>query len=162
MGQFLLLNPVLDSQSTTYATIWPSASVVLAHMCHMNPTALGTLMDNEFLDQVEEDLNDNSNEPATRGDVRNLALRVELRFTKLESSIDQRFTKLESSIDQRFTKLESSIDQRFMAIDNRFTTFDASIKDYVYKLGWKFFGATIGTMGAMFTVFGIFINSSMK
>ena len=117
----------------------------------MNPTALGTLMDNEFLDQVEEDLNDNSHEPATRGDVRNLALRVELRFTKLESSIDQ-----------RFTKLESSIDQRFMAIDNRFTTFDASIKDYIYKLGWKFFGATIGTMGAMFTVFGIFINSSMK
>jgi hypothetical protein len=128
----------------------------------MNPIAIGTLMDNEFLDQVEEDLNDNSNEPATRGDVRNLALRVELRFTKLESSIDQRFTKLESSIDQRFTKLESSIDQRFMAIDNRFTTFDASIKDYIYKLGWKFFGATIGTMGAMFTVFGIFINSSMK
>jgi hypothetical protein len=128
----------------------------------MNPIAIGTLMDNEFLDQVEEDLNDNSNEPATRGDVRNLALRVELRFTKLESSIDQRFTKLESSIDQRFTKLESSIDQRFMAIDNRFTTFDASIKDYIYKLGWKFFGATIGTMGAMFTVLGIFINSSMK
>jgi len=81
-----------------------------------------------------------THEPATRGDVRNLALRVELRFTKLESSIDQ----------------------RFMAFDNRFTTFDASIKDYIYKLGWKFFGATIGTMGAMFTVFGIFINSSMK
>ena len=118
--------------------------VVLAHMCHMNPIAIGTLMDNEFLDQVEEDLNDNSNEPATRGDVRNLALRVELRFTKLESSIDQRFTKLESSIDQRFS------------------THDSSIKEYVYQLGWKFFGATIGTMGAMFTVLGIFINSSMK
>ena len=101
-------------------------------------------MDNEFLDQVEEDLNDNSHEPATRGDVRNLALRVELRFTKLESSIDQRFTKLESSINERFS------------------THDSSIKEYVYQLGWKFFGATIGTMGAMFTVFGIFINSSMK
>ena len=101
-------------------------------------------MDNEFLDQVNEDLNDNSLEPATRGDVRNLALRVELRFTKLESSIDQRFTKLESSISERFF------------------THDSSIKEYVYKLGWKFFGATIGTMGAMFTVFGIFINSSMK
>ena len=99
----------------------------------MNPIAIGTLMDNEFLDQVEEDLNDNSHEPATRGDVRNLALRVELRFTKLESSIDQRFS-----------------------------THDSSIKEYVYQLGWKFFGATIGTMGAMFTVFGIFINSSMK
>lgn len=140
MDQFLLLQLVLDSQSTTYATIWQSTKVVLAHMCHMNPTALGTLMDNEFLDQVEEDLNDNSHEPATRGDIRNLALRVELRFTKLESSIDQ----------------------RFMAIENRFTTFDSSIKDYIYKLGWKFFGATIGAMGAMFTVFGIFINSSMK
>jgi hypothetical protein len=144
MEQFLLLQQVLDSQSTTYATIWQSTKVVLAHMCHMNPTALGTLMDNEFLDQVEEDLNDNSNEPATRGDVRNLALRVELRFTKLESSIDQRFTKLESSINERFS------------------THDSSIKEYVYQLGWKFFGATIGTMGAMFTVLGIFINSSMK
>ena len=110
----------------------------------MNPTAIGTLMDNEFLDQVDEDLNDNSHEPATRGDVRNLALRVELRFTKLESSIDQRFTKLESSINERFS------------------THDSSIKEYVYQLGWKFFGATIGTMGAMFTIFGIFINSSMK
>jgi hypothetical protein len=132
----------------------------------MNPTAIGTLMDNEFQHQVDEDLNDNSNEPATKGDVRNLALRVELRFTKLESSIDQRFTKLESSIDQRFTKLESSIDQRFTklesSISERFSTHDSSIKEYVYKLGWKFFGATIGTMGAMFTVFGIFINSSMK
>ena len=110
----------------------------------MNPTASGTLMDNEFQHQVDEDLNGNSLEPATRGDVRNLALRVELRFTKLESSIDQRFTKLESSINERFS------------------THDSSIKEYVYQLGWKFFGATIGTMGAMFTIFGIFINSSMK
>jgi hypothetical protein len=32
----------------------------------------------------------------------------------------------------------------------------------MYATGWKFFGATIGTMGAMFTVLGIFINSSVK
>jgi len=56
-------------------------------MCHMNPTALGTLMDNEFLNQVDEDLNDSSHEPATRGDVRNLALRVELRIVKSESKL---------------------------------------------------------------------------
>ena len=121
----------------------------------MNPTASGTLMDNEFLDQVEEDLNDNSHEPATRGDLRNLALRVELRFTKLESSIDQRFTKLESSIDQRFTKLESSIDQRF-------STHDSSMKEYMYKLGWRFVGASVGATGVMFTVFAMFITSTMK
>jgi hypothetical protein len=121
----------------------------------MNPNATGILMDNEFIDQVDEDLNDNSHEPATKGDVRNLALRIELRFTKLESSIDQRFTKFESSIDQRFTKLESSIDQRFLL-------HDSSIKEYVYKLGWKFFGAIIGTMGVMFTVFAMFLNSTLK
>ena len=108
-------------------------------------------MDSEFQQQVNEDLNDNSHEPATKGDIRNLALRVELRFTKLESSIDQ-----------RFTKFGSSIDQRFMTIDNRFTTLEASIKEYVYKLGWKFFAATIGTMGVMFTVFAMFISSSLK
>lgn len=128
----------------------------------MNPTATGSLMDNEFQREVDEDLNDNSHEPATKGDIRNLALRVELRFTKLESSIDQRFTKLESSVDQRFMKLDSSINQRYAEIDNRFTTFDASIKEYVYKLGWKFFAATVGTMGVMFTVFGMFITSSLK
>ena len=128
----------------------------------MNPSATGSLMDNEFQREVDEDLNDNSHEPATKGDIRNLALRVELRFTKLESSIDQRFTKLESSINQRFTKLESSINQRYAEIDNRFTTCDASLKEYVYKLGWKFFAATVGTMGVMFTVFGMFITSSLK
>jgi hypothetical protein len=132
----------------------------------MNPNATGILMDNEFIDQVDEDLNDNSHEPATKGDVRNLALRIELRFTKLESSIDQRFTKFESSIDQRFTKLESSIDQRFTklesSIDQRFLLHDSSIKEYVYKLGWKFFGAIIGTMGVMFTVFAMFLNSTLK
>ena len=67
-------------------------------------------------------IKDNSHEPATKGDVRNLALRVDLRST----------------------------------------TFDESLKEYINKLGWRIFAATIGTMGAMFTVLGIFINSSMK
>jgi len=56
----------------------------------MNPTAIGTLMDNEFQDQVNEDLNNSSLEPATKGDLRNLALRLELRIVKSESKlIDQ-------------------------------------------------------------------------
>ena len=133
MEQFLLLQQVLDRPSTTYATIWQSTKVVLAHMCHMNPTAIGTLMDNEFQRQVDEDLNDNSHEPATRGDVRNLALRVELRFTKLESSISERFF-----------------------------THDSSMEEFMNKLGWKIYAATTGSMAAMFIVCGMFINSSMK
>jgi hypothetical protein len=99
----------------------------------MNPTAIGTLMDNEFQHQVDEDLNDNSHEPATKGDVRNLALRVELRFTKLESSIDQRFF-----------------------------THDSSMEEFMNKLGWKIYAATTGSMAAMFIVCGVFITSSMK
>jgi hypothetical protein len=56
----------------------------------MNPTAIGTLMDNEFQDQVNDDLNNSSVEPATKGDLRNLALRLELRIVKSESKlIDQ-------------------------------------------------------------------------
>jgi hypothetical protein len=56
----------------------------------MNPTALGTLMDNEFQDQVKGDLSTSSSEPATKSDLRNLALRLELRIVKSESKlIDQ-------------------------------------------------------------------------
>jgi hypothetical protein len=64
--------------------------VVLAHMCHMNPTALGTLMNNEFQDQIKDDLNISSTELATKSDLRNLALRLEFRIVKSESKlIDQ-------------------------------------------------------------------------
>jgi hypothetical protein len=132
--------------------------VVLAHMCHMNPTAIGTLMDNEFLDQVDEDLNDNSHEPATRGDVRNLALRVELRIMKSESALIERISAVRDQLDSRITETN----ERLSSTNERITSLESSLKDYMYATGWKFFGATIGTMGAMFTIFGIFINSSMK
>ena len=44
-------------------------------------------MDNEFQDQVNDDLNNSSVEPATKGDLRNLALRLELRIVKSESKL---------------------------------------------------------------------------
>ena len=71
---------------------------------------------------LTNDLYDNSHEPATKGDIRNLALGLELRST----------------------------------------TFDESLKEYMNKLGWKIYAATTGSMAAMFVIFGIFINSSMK
>lgn len=111
-------------------------------------------MDNDFQDQVNEDLNENSQEPATKGDLRNFALRIELRLMNFEKSIDQRF----ANIEQRFT----NIDQRFMQIGQQFIASDSTIKEYVYKLGWKFFAATIGTIGVMFTVFAMIINSSLN
>ena len=44
-------------------------------------------MDNEFIGQVDEDLNISSSEPATKSDLRNLALRLELRIVKSESKL---------------------------------------------------------------------------
>jgi hypothetical protein len=124
----------------------------------MNPTALGTLMDNEFQRQVDEDLNDNSIEPATKGDVRNLALRVELRIMKSESALIERISAVRDHLDSRITETN----ERLSSTNERITSLESSLKDYMYATGWKFFGATIGTMGAMLTVLGIFIDSSMK
>ena len=44
-------------------------------------------MDNEFQDQVKDDLNISSSELATKSDLRNLALRLELRIVKSESKL---------------------------------------------------------------------------
>jgi len=135
----------------------------------MNPTTSGTLMDNEFQPQVDEDLHGNSHEPATRGDVRNLALRVELRVMKSESALIERISAVRDQLDSRITETSerlgnqiSETNERLNETSERITSLESSLKDYIYATGWKFFGATIGTMGAMFTVLGIFINSSMK
>jgi chromosome segregation ATPase len=164
----------------------------------MNPTASGTLMDNEFQHQVDEDLHGNSQEPATRGDVRNLALRVELRVMKSESALIERISAVRDQLDSRITETSERLgnqisetnerlnetserlgnritetserlgnritetSERLFTTNERITSLESSLKDYIYATGWKFFGATIGTMGAMFTVLGIFINSSMK
>ena len=138
------------------------------------------LMDNEFQHQVDEDLKDNSNEPATKGDVRNLALRVELRIMKSETSLIERISEVRDQLDIRITETNERLGnritetterlgnriiettERLSTTNERITSLESSLKDYMYATGWKFFGATIGTMGAMFTVFGIFINSSMK
>ena len=127
------------------------------------------LMDNEFQHQVDEDLKDNSNEPATKGDVRNLALRVELRIMKSETSLIERISEVRDQLDIRITETTERLGNRIIetterisTTNERITSLESSLKDYMYATGWKFFGATIGTMGAMFTVLGIFINSSMK
>jgi len=126
------------------------------------------------------DLYDNSPEPATRGDVQNLALRVELRIMKSESALIERISEVRDQLDIRITETSERLgnrvtetneqlgnritdtNERISTTNERITSLESSLKDYMYATGWKFFGATIGTMGAMFTVLGIFINSSMK
>jgi len=135
----------------------------------MNPTATGILMDNEFLDQVDEDLNNSSTAPATKGDIHNLALRVELRIMKSESALIERISAVRDQLDSRITETSERLgnritetSERLSTTNERITSLESSLKDYMYATGWKFFGATIGAMGVMFTVFGMFTNSTMK
>ena len=103
---------------------------------------------NEIEQQLINDLQDQWKEPATKGDLRNHAIRMDSRFGK----IDLRFDKMDARLDKmdgRFDVLENKIDGRFHIlenkIDSRFTKQDADLKEYVNKMGWKFAGLTIST-----------------
>ena len=125
----------------------------------MTTRTLGALMEadsesensnplNEIERQLINDLQDQWKEPATKGDLRNHAIRMDSRFGK----IDLRFDKMDARLDKmdgRFDVLENKIDGRFHIlenkIDSRFTKQDSDLKEYVNKMGWKFAGLTIST-----------------
>ena len=88
---------------------------------------------NEIERQLINDLQDQWKDPATKGDLRNHAVRMDSRFGK----IDARFDKM----DARFDKMDARLDK----IDSRFTKQDSDLKEYVNKMGWKFAGLTIST-----------------
>lgn len=88
---------------------------------------------------------------------------------KSESALIERISAVRDQLDSRITETNERLgnritetNERLSSTNERITSLESSLKDYMYATGWKFFGATIGTMGAMFTVLGIFINSSMK
>jgi predicted nuclease with TOPRIM domain len=126
----------------------------------MTTRTLGALMEsdeensnstNEIEQHLINDLQDQWKEPATRGDLRNHAVRMDSRFGK----IDVRFDKMDARFDKmdaRFDKMDARLDQmdgRFdileNKIDSRFTKQDSDLKEYVNKMGWKFAGLTIST-----------------
>jgi hypothetical protein len=114
---------------------------------------------NEIERQLINDLQDQWKEPATKGDLRNHAIRMDSRFGK----IDLRFDKMDARLDKmdgRFDVLENKIDGRFHIlenkIDSRFTKQDADLKEYVNKMGWKFAGLTISTtLVSMIGILGV-------
>jgi hypothetical protein len=114
---------------------------------------------NEIEQQLINDLQDQWKEPATKGDLRNHAIRMDSRFGK----IDLRFDKMDARLDKmdgRFDVLENKIDGRFHIlenkIDSRFTKQDADLKEYVNKMGWKFAGLTISTtLVSMIGILGV-------
>ena len=110
---------------------------------------------NEIERQLINDLQDQWKDPATKGDLRNHAVRMDSRFGKIDvrfDKIDARFDKMDARFDKMdalFDVLENKIDGRFHIlenkIDSRFTKQDADLKEYVNKMGWKFAGLTIST-----------------
>ena len=98
------------------------------------------------------------NEPATKGDLRKHAVRMDSRFGKIDvrfDKMDARFDKMDARFDKmdaRLDKMDARLDKfdgRFDVlenkIDSRFMKQDSDLKEYVNKMGWKFAGLTIST-----------------
>ena len=91
------------------------------------------------------------NEPATRGNLRDMAVRLDSRFGKIDTrfaKIDARFNKMDARLDKmdvRLDKIEGRFDIPENKIDSMFTKKDSDLKEYLNKMGWKFAGITIST-----------------
>ena len=103
---------------------------------------------NEIERQLINDLQDQWKDPATKGDLRNHAVRMDSRFGK----IDARFDKM----DARFDNMDARFDILENKIDSRFTKQDSDLKEYVNKMEWKFAGLTISTtLVSMIGILGV-------
>jgi predicted nuclease with TOPRIM domain len=124
---------------------------------------------NEIEQQLTNDIQDQWKEPATKGDLRNHAVRMDSRFGKIDvrfDKMDARFDKMDARFDKmdaRFDKMDARLDKidgRFdileNKIDSRFTKQDSDLKEYVNKMGWKFAGLTISTtLMSMIGILGV-------
>ena len=106
---------------------------------------------NEIERQLINDLQDQWKDPATKGDLRNHAVRMDSRFGKIDvrfDKMDARFDKMDArfnQMDARQDKFDGRFDVLENKIDSRFTKQDSDLKEYVNKMGWKFAGLTIST-----------------
>ena len=106
---------------------------------------------NEIEQQLINDIQDQWKEPATKGDLRNHAVRMDSRFGKIDvrfDKMDARFDKMDARFDKmdaRLDKFDGRFDVLENKIDSRFTKQDSDLKEYVNKMGWKFAGLTIST-----------------
>ena len=106
---------------------------------------------NEIEQHLINDLQDQWKDPATKGDLRNHAVRMDSRFGKIDvrfDKMDARFDKMDArfnKMDARLDKFDGRFDVLENKIDSRFTKQDSDLKEYVNKMGWKFAGLTIST-----------------
>jgi len=119
----------------------------------MTTQTLGELMeaDNESensnpLNEIEQhlinDLQDQWKEPATRGDLRNHAVRMDSRFNKLGSQMDAKFVAVDAKfgkIDARFDKVDARFDKmdaRLDKIEGRFDGLRSDMQAMIHRNVW--------------------------
>ena len=80
----------------------------------MTTLTLETILDNELEKQTIEDMNQGSQEPASKADLRNLTVRLESKFERIESKFDR--------LDSRMIENEASLKMYINDKTDRLTT----------------------------------------
>jgi hypothetical protein len=95
----------------------------------MTTLALEKPLDNELEKQTIEDMNQGSQEPASRADLRNLTVRLESKFERIESKferIESKFDRLDSRMIENEASLKMYINDKTDRLTTIFISFGAA------------------------------------
>ena len=121
---------------------------------------------------MSEDLDPKWNEPATRGDLRLLAMRIDTKFDllrgdfrNLATETDAKFDLLRGDFrlhttgtDSKFDLLRGDFRLHTTGTDTKFEQFRVELMRSMYRAGRIFFGAIISTILSAFGIFAILIK----
>ena len=88
----------------------------------MTTLTLEIILDNELEKQTIEDMNQGSQEPASKADIRNLTVRLESKFERIESKFD----RLDSRIIENEASLKIYINDKTDRLTTIFISFGAA------------------------------------
>jgi hypothetical protein len=86
-------------------------------------------LDNELEKQTIEDMNQGSQEPASKADLRNLAVRLESKFERIESKferIESKFDRLDGQMIENEASLKGYINDKTDRLTTTFISFGAA------------------------------------
>jgi hypothetical protein len=95
----------------------------------MTTLTLEKPLDNELEKQTIEDMNQGSQEPASKADLRNLAVRLESKFERIESKferIESKFDRLDGRMIENEASLKGYINDKTDRLTTTFISFGAA------------------------------------
>jgi hypothetical protein len=95
----------------------------------MTTLTLEKPLDNELEKQTIEDMNQGSQEPASKADLRNLTVRLESKFERIESKferIESKFDRLDSRMIENEASLKMYINDKTDRLTTIFISFGAA------------------------------------